>query len=119
MGSNASNSGSTEHLPFFVLDILRHDALEQIGNIRNMLNDRGCIGWRDHWPHDFEEKEIVAVMPQLVDRALVEAIEIDQDGTTRSWLSASDLRRRQDLGDVWFHLTEKGLALWDTWDPPD
>ena len=119
MGSDTSNSDSAAHVPFFVLDVLRYDALEQVGNILQMLNNRGCIGWRDHWPRDFQETEIVEVMPQLVDRELVEAIEIDQDGISRSWLSASDLRQRQDLGDVWFHLTEKGLALWDTWDPPD
>lgn len=52
----------TATLRMFLLDVLRHDEIEQASSMVTILNDVDCMGWREFWPHDFTVNEI---WPQL------------------------------------------------------
>ncbi|MCS7272492.1 MAG: hypothetical protein NZ703_15520, partial [Gemmataceae bacterium] len=87
------------HLPMFVLDVLRHDAIEQLSSIVKMLNNVGCIGWRDCWPHDFTVEEIVPVLEQLVRDGLVDVLRESEAGNEVVPVSIEtvDLKRDMDI----------------------
>ncbi len=101
----------------FVLDVLRHD-IEQVPNIRTMLNSTGSIGWRLNWPHDFTDAEITAALKDLASRGLVAVLTWDE---TRAHIqnreSLPDLDSAWD--DCWFELTDLGRKHLETWIPPE
>lgn len=107
-------------LEMFVLDVMRHDEAEQIGSIVRMLNDRGCIGWRDHWPHDFTEDEVRVALKELAEHGDVELL---NEGAGGGLVAARPQRVRRARNDdsnagPWYRLTAAGRATWDRWEPP-
>jgi len=107
-------------LEMFVLDVLRHDAAEQIASIVRMLNDRGCIGWRDRWPHDFTEDEVRVALNELAEHGDVEVLNESAGG---GLVAAKPRRIRRAKNDdscaaAWYRLTPAGRATWDRWEPP-
>ena len=102
-------------LEMFVLDVLRHDELEQPASLLKMLNDRSCIGWRDHWPHDFTEHEVTAALNELIEQGKVEALIESAQGELAT---APKVRLSIPGSTAWFRLTPAGLAAWDQWEPP-
>jgi hypothetical protein len=107
-------------LQMFVLDVLKYD-IEQIGSICNLLNDSGCIGWRDHWPHDFSRSEVVGALFDLYKQRLVEIL-VDNDASDEliylSDLDTSVGDSDSITDDMWFKLTADGKKKWDDWEPP-
>lgn len=104
----------------FVVDVLRHD-IEQVSSIVNLLNDTGCIGWRDQSPSDFSSNQVISVIPNLVEKgyvdvymysksedALVPACEV---GSMPEGFAGKE-------NSYWFLLTDKGRAAWELWSPP-
>jgi hypothetical protein len=102
-------------LEMFVLDVLRHDELEQVSSLVKMLNDRSCIGWRDHWPHDFTQEEVTAALNELVQQGKVEAMLENPKG---EFVPAPKTRLKTSGSAAWFRLTPAGQAAWDQWEPP-
>jgi hypothetical protein len=101
----------------FIIDVLRHD-IEDIEPILKMLNDTGCIGWRQFWPHDFERDEILQALSRLVKAGMVSPLHYD--GQQRALVNVeSSFDIMQDREDLWFKLDAPGLAQWDKWEAPD
>lgn len=104
-------------LEMFILDILRHDEVEQISSMVRMLNDRSCIGWRDHWPHDFVEDEVLAAAQNLVERGDVAVLQEDAGG--EFVLARRSVQNAQNTEmELWYRMTPAGRAAWENWDPP-
>src|SRR5437899_12546210 len=59
-------SEQTHQLPMFILDVLRHDDVEQLPSILKMMNNAGCIGWRGCWPRDFTREEVIPALESLI-----------------------------------------------------
>lgn len=105
-------------LMMFVLDVLRHD-FEQVPSIVKMLNNAGCIGWREFWPRDFTDSEVTDALIELTARNLVEVF---QEGSGSEGpelvpveapaISANNIMR------FWFHPSKRGQDLWSSWKPP-
>ncbi|MHC4123314.1 MAG: hypothetical protein ACYSSI_07055 [Planctomycetota bacterium] len=104
-------------LQMFVLDVLKYD-IEQIDSICNLLNDTGCIGWRDHWPNDFSRGEVVEALFNLCKQGLVEIL-INNDALDELvYLDVSINNCDSITDDMWFKLTKEGKKKWDNWVPP-
>lgn len=100
----------------FVLDVLRHDVAEQVSSILKMLNNNGCIGWREHWSGDFTDQEVVAALKRLAQDGLVSRLEADNEtGELRPAKAEINDGRMEEM---WFSLTDEGHCVWDTWKPP-
>jgi hypothetical protein len=101
-------------LEMFILDVMRHDAAENVESIIRMLNNRGCIGWRDQWPSDFHRDEVDDTIAHLVKvgdvRVLVEDIE---RGVLVPALPSVTVGR-----DLWYSLTASGRLRWEQWTAP-
>ena len=100
-----------------VLDVLRYD-IEQISNMLTILNNRGCIGWRDVWPHDFTRDEVIPALRELLDRQMVDVYvwSSDQSELEPRLNPSLDFERSPD--DCWFLLTDAGRPEWERWDDP-
>lgn len=102
----------------FVLDVLRYDEMEQVSNIRKMLNSTGSVGWRRNWPEDFSDRDIVQALKELYERQLVKILELDAGaGLTRE--SVSPDPAEVSWLTYWFALTDLGREYLDAWTPPD
>lgn len=77
-----STARREELLPMFVLDVLRHDVIENVPSIVEMLNNDGCVGWRDQWDRDFTGEDVRSVLGPLVREGLLLALreKADTDG---------------------------------------
>jgi hypothetical protein len=100
----------------FILDVLRHDDIENLVSILKLLNNRGCIGWRAFWPEEFSPGEVVPQLQHLVHEGLVRALRETGQGDelepiTPDRINATDER-------LWFALTDAGRHAWNEWDPP-
>jgi len=100
----------------FIADVLRYD-IEAVPSILRLLNNRGAIGWREFWPRDFTEEDILPALEELVSQGLVQPLEVDE--------STRELRRverpvnvRAEASELWFLLTKRGWDAWDEWEPP-
>lgn len=103
----------------FVLDVLRHDVGAQLSSILKLLNNDGCIGWREFWPHDFTSEEVIPILLSLERAGSVRALhEIipDDTGNGLAPLPVGQITPA-DCGDVWFALTARGRRLWEQWEP--
>ncbi|HQU43730.1 MAG: hypothetical protein B7Z73_01250 [Planctomycetia bacterium 21-64-5] len=102
----------------FVLDVLRHDAVEQVSSIVRLLNDTsGCVGWREFWPRDFTTTEVVSALVALEHDGHVRAL---RESSTEDDLLAvpSGQLDSSACEETWFALTADGRRLLDEWDPP-
>lgn len=108
-------------LEMFVVDVLRYD-IEQISSIVNLLNNTGCIGWRDQWPADFQSDEIVSVIPSLVGKGYVDVYVYSKSQNALVPACEAGFMPEGFAGNenaYWFLLTKKGMAAWELWSPPD
>lgn len=106
------------HLPMFILDVLRHDVIEQVSSIVKMLNNDGCIGWRDCWPHDFTVSDVVPVLERLTHEGYIEALREDDSGNEVVPVPLDELDVERDKDVLWFSLTATGRKRWNEWNPP-
>lgn len=117
MTSSNVTPSPQRHLDMFVLDVLRHDVVEQVSSIVRLLNDRTCIGWRQFWPHDISSSEVVPALLDLERSGLVRALQ-ETEGKDQLVPIPSGQLDASYAEVVWFALTEKGRRLWEEWEPP-
>ncbi len=116
--SGQITSPAQDQLKMFILDVLRHDVVEQIPSILNLLNDDGGVGWRDCWPSDFVADEIVPALERLVREGLVRVLREQESGNDLLPVNLQQLDVKRDQGSLWFELTDAGRKVWDQWIPP-
>ena len=104
-------------LEMFVLDVLRHDDIEPFASIVRMLNDDGCIGWRDQWPHDFQTGEVQSALEDVIQQGWVEVLHENGAGELAPMDPGTPLKP-DGLAEYWFRLTSEGRAVWGEWNPP-
>jgi hypothetical protein len=100
----------------FILDVMRHDEIENVPAIVNMLNDFETIGWRDHWPEDFTSSEVVGGIRELLSLKLIRALVYD--GEAGRLIDSQTPVDIEDAENVWFRITELGWQVLAQWDPP-
>jgi hypothetical protein len=106
-------------LPMCVLDVLRHDVIEDMHGILNLINNDGCIGWREFWPHDFTEAEVLEALRELDAEGFVQTLrESEKHGGGFVALARQSAELRDNAPGLWFHLTPAGRRRWETWNPP-
>ena len=103
-----------DHLPMFVLDVLRYD-IEKVDGILELLNNRGCIGWRVFWERDFNRDEVVSALEELVQRKMVcvlreQSMELVKCDPPKNFADMADY--------LWFKIRKRGLEAWNEWIPP-
>ena len=106
-----------EQFPMFVIDVLRYD-IEQVPSIVNLLNDRTNIGWREYWPHDFTEAEVIGALGVLTAERLVDVYQAVDDASD---LIPCDVLPdfTQSLDNYWFLLLDSGRQKLEQWQPPN
>jgi len=102
----------------FILDVLRHDEIEPMSSILKMLNDSGCIGWREFWNQDFTRAEVEPAIRSLARDGKVLLLQESSDTYDLVEVDPSGVDFDQDERITWVRLTQSGLDLWDKWDPP-
>jgi len=105
---------STEQLPMFILDVLRHD-IEQIPNIVTILNDTGGVGWRIFSPRDFEPREVYEALLGLIASGLV-GVYIDSPENEEIVPFDNAIPSFEQAQDLWFLLTSEGGKVWEDWE---
>jgi hypothetical protein len=108
----------TTALQEFVMDVLRHDDIESVSSIVRLLNDRGCIGWRDHWPRDFTGTEVALALRELISSGFVEALREAEETDDLLALADDELDFTENHQRLWFALTKRGHDAWEAWQPP-
>jgi hypothetical protein len=104
-------------LEMFVLDVLRHDEIEQLSSIVRLMNDRTCVGWRDFWPHDFTTDEILATVKESVERGNIELLR-EGDAGELAPVPSANIETIEGDSTLWFRLTPSGRSAWERWKPP-
>lgn len=99
----------------FILDVLKYDVMEQVSNVREMLNDRGSVGWRLNWPADFTDDEIIGGFRILIQRGFVKVLEEDPAVPKMRELDSLDESRWHDY---WYSMTDLGRRHSEAWKPP-
>lgn len=99
----------------FILDILRHDAMENVPALVSMLNDdSGTTGWRDHWPRDFSNVDVANALIGLLHHGLVSVTE----DTSTPGPTMDDAQGAASVDAIWFAITQKGRRTLRSWRPP-
>ena len=104
------------HLPMFIVDVLRHD-IEPLSSIVNMLNDAGCIGWREFWRRDFNEEEVISALRDLCRRGWVKVL-VYSPAKGVCVDAPLDTDFTPNPSQFWFKLTKEGEGAWEKWEPP-
>ena len=107
-----------KQLGMFVLDVLQHDVAEQVDSILCLLNNTGCIGWREFWSHDFTIDEVLGVLQGLLRDGLVELLREDPTRGELVAVNYNEVSIEGDLEVLWFGRTNRGCETWDAWEPP-
>ena len=110
------NDSMSRQLPMFILDVLQHDVAERMDSILRLLNDDSCIGWREFWPRDFSEQEVISALSELVQSGLVTVYRDDTDDAVMvatNWRELPD-----DPACYWYGRSAAGIEAWDAWEPP-
>lgn len=116
--SMAHNQKGPATLKMFILDVMRHDDVEQVTSIVKMLNDKGCIGWREFWPQDFCESEVLAALKELHREGLVQCLQEAGDQDRLDPVSPNEVDLAREHGRLWFALTPAGRRRWESWEAP-
>ncbi|MEX2139578.1 MAG: hypothetical protein WD894_09975 [Pirellulales bacterium] len=109
---------SIQDLRMFILDVIRHDGLEQVSGMVELLNDRNCIGWREFWPRDFTAEEIWMQLKHLCKQGLIDALIEQAPEFDLVSLDSAKLDALADSNQLWFALTDAGRRAWEQWAPP-
>lgn len=116
MDNERVNDSIARQLPMFLLDVLQHDVAERVDSILRLLNNDSCIGWREFWPHDFNEREVISALSELVKSGFVTVFRED---ASRAELVATDLHELpDDAASYWYGRSAAGIDAWDSWKPP-
>lgn len=107
-----------DQIRMFILDVLRHDVIEQVPSILKLLNNDGGIGWREFWPHDFTVDEVVPALEGLVRAGYVRALREQGSGDQLVPVCSLELDIGRDQDTLWFELTDEGRRVWGQWEPP-
>ena len=107
-----------EQLRMFILDVLQHDVAEQMDSILRLLNNPGCIGWREFWPHDFTSEEVLGALEGLLHGGLVQLLREDTVQGELVPVNVPEVDLQQDFATLWFGRTDQGHEAWDRWEPP-
>ncbi len=91
-----------DQLRMFILDVLQHDVAENIDSILRLLNNTGCIGWRQFWSHDFTKREVVDAIHTLVHDGLI--LPFHEDATVGELVpeNPSEISIQHDARALWF-----------------
>lgn len=107
-----------DQLTMFIVDVMRHDEVENVDGILQLINNSTNIGWRRAWPHDFTEEEVVYGLRLLLERKLVRPLIYSEETN-----QIVDWRGRGlptlDIKNLWFRITELGWNAWERWQPPE
>ena len=110
--------GSQTLLRMFILDVLQHDVVEPLQSVLRLLNNRGYIGWRHLWPHDFKATEVVESLRELIDNQLVLVYQESRGELIQAEVTAV-MDGNTDFESIWFGRTATGTAEWNAWEPPE
>jgi hypothetical protein len=102
-------------LRMFILDVLRHDDIENLSSVLELLNNPGCIGWRVFWPDDFTANEVVPELRGLGSEGCVQAMQETGQGDELVPIPPEEITADDR---IWFGLTDAGRKAWDAWIPP-
>jgi hypothetical protein len=102
-------------LKMFILDVLRHDKTENLASIVKLLNNAGCIGWRNFWPDEFARDEVLLQLRALTTERQVEALQ-ETDGSNEPVPIPPNPIVADDH--IWFALTDAGWKTWSQWEAP-
>jgi hypothetical protein len=109
---------AAEQVKMFILDVMRHDDIEQLSSILRLMNNDACIGWREFWPHDFTPEEVIPALATLVQTGCVTAWREQEGRDELSPVGANQLDVTRDQENLWFALTDKGRNHWNQWEAP-
>ncbi|MFN7811240.1 MAG: hypothetical protein ACK5SI_01085 [Planctomycetia bacterium] len=116
MGNKRVDNTMASQLPMFILDVLQHDVAEQVSSILRLLNNDGCIGWREFWPRDFSEEEVVEALGRLVEEGRV--IVFRESAENGELVPTSVRELPMDVNSQWYGRSMSGEEAWDSWEPP-
>ena len=102
----------------FVLDVLRHDIV-QLESVLKLLNNRGCIGWREFWPCDFTGPTVILAIKRLTEQGFVQLLTYNPDKNELEPLDSDEVLRESKWKQAWYHSTDSGFAAWHEWEPPE
>jgi len=118
VNSHEENPCSDDQLMMFIVDVMRHDEVENVDGILQLINNSTNIGWRSSWPHDFTEWEVIKGLQMLLDRKMIRPLIYDKESKQIVDWKGSDLPRLE-LSEMWFRITELGWNKWEQWKPPE
>jgi hypothetical protein len=118
MISHQDEAHMDEQLTMFIVDVMRHDEVENVDGILQLINNSTSIGWRAAWPHDFTEEEIIKGLRMLLEGKMVRPLIYDEvSKQIVDWRGSSS--PSLDLRNLWFRITELGWKKWQQWIPPE
>jgi len=99
-------------LQMIVLGIL-HDDIEDLSSI--MLH---IPSWRQYWPRDFTEAEIVVALRMLLEAGWIRALALGRSQTGHSELFEVEVAQtsEQVIRSYWFQPTKSGRDTWRRWE---
>lgn len=116
--SARTTASALDQLSMFILDVLRHDDVEQLSSILKLLNNDGCVGWRQFWPRDFTSEEVIPSLEGLVRSGYATVLRVGESTDELIPVPFEKLNVRSDQQSLWFALADEGRALWRQWEPP-
>ncbi len=100
----------------YVLDALAND-VEDLETVLRSLNSDTVLTWRQVWGREFDREEVIEALARLIRQDLVQAYELDNNGTSLIELPARTLPSG-DFWNFWFGLTPRGRLVHQNWEPP-
>lgn len=98
-----------------VLDAVADD-LEDLEEIRRIVNSATVIGWRHVHPARFTNQELVPALMRSIRLGLVRAYVLDHGSEEVVPLPLGEAPSL--MGEAWFGLTKKGRLIHTNWEPP-
>lgn len=101
-------------LQMFVLDVLQDD-IEDLSSAMLHLGQ-----WRQDWPRDFTEAEIIVSLRALLDAGWISALALGVNRDGRQVLFEVEVAQTSEdaIRSYWFEPTQSGRDTWQAWEPP-
>jgi hypothetical protein len=115
---STSDFDRSHNLGMFIVDVLRHDDLEPLSSILNLLNNDGCIGWRQFWTRSFRRDEVLIALTDLIEDGLVVVFQESSKCDKLVQVCWDDVDMRHEEESTWFSLTAAGQTAWMQWQSP-
>jgi hypothetical protein len=75
--------------------------------------------WREYWPRDFTEQEVIATLKTLLEAQLIEAYAEAPSSTGPELIRVEVPQAHEDaIRHYWFLPTKAGRDTWQQWDAP-